>query len=70
MNIAVKPIEVLKEELLPTVMPCINELLQIVKNDKEYEVSQTWLLRYYTAVIVYSKVSVPLTWYLECEQQS
>ncbi|XP_063681084.1 IQ domain-containing protein K-like isoform X2 [Bolinopsis microptera] len=32
-----KPIEVLKEELLPTVMPCINELLQIVKNDKEYE---------------------------------
>ena len=37
--ITVKPIEILREELLPTVLPCINELLQIVKNDKEYEVS-------------------------------
>ena len=36
---AVKPIDILKKELLPTVMPCVNELLEIVKADKEYEVS-------------------------------
>eukprot|EP00116_Pleurobrachia_bachei_P009876 sb/3470138/ len=32
-----KPIHILKKELLPTVMPCVNELLKIVKADKEYE---------------------------------
>lgn len=32
-----KPIEILKQELLPTVLPCINNLLKIIKEDKEYE---------------------------------
>jgi len=45
-----KPIEILKEELLPTVLPCINELLKIVKDDKEYEREKlnsiNWMVEY------------------------
>jgi len=45
-----KPIEILKRELLPTVLPCINELLNMIKEDKEYEReklnSVNWMVEY------------------------
>ena len=45
-----KPIEILHEELLPTVLPCINELLRIIKEDKEYETERlnsiNWMVEY------------------------
>lgn len=45
-----KPINILKEELLPTVLPCINDLLTMIKDDKEYEReklnSVNWMVEY------------------------
>ncbi|KAL5253332.1 hypothetical protein ACHWQZ_G013202 [Mnemiopsis leidyi] len=45
-----KPIEILREDLFPTVLPCIQELLQIVKQDKEYEREKlnsiNWMVEY------------------------